>query len=49
MSIKRIIVGSFIGTLLAMLATSTYFYRFYRKVGTNLRNNFEKWDDLEKF
>ena len=46
MSFRKIIIGSFIGTLLAMFATSTYFYRFYRKVGSNLRNSFEKWDDL---
>lgn len=46
MNLRKVIIGSFIGTLLAMSATSTYFYSFYRKVVKNLRKNFEKWDDL---
>jgi hypothetical protein len=49
MNLRKVIIGSFIGTLLAMFATSTYFYRVYRKIGSNLKSGFEKWDDLEKF
>ena len=53
--IKKVIIGSFIGTLLAALISSTYFYLFVKKRMKNLNDGLDiskgldKWDDIKKF
>ena len=49
MNIKKVILGSFIGTLLALRISSTYFFTFFIMVNRKLRNGLKKWDDLKKF
>lgn len=49
MSTKKVIFGSFIGTLLALSLSSTYFFTFFKKVSRRLREDFKEWDDLKKF
>ena len=49
MNTKKVVLGSFIGTLLALCISSTYFFTFFRKVNRKLREGFTKWDDLSKF
>ena len=47
MSIRKIIIGSFVGTLIAALVSSTYFYAFFKRDLKKLNNGFKKWDDLK--
>ena len=49
MNTKKVVLGSFIGTLLAMCISSTYFFTFFIRVNRKLRDGFKKWDDLKKF
>ena len=46
---KKVLIGSFIGTLFAMLISSTYFYRFFKKITQRLDNDIDSWEDIKKF
>ena len=48
-TIKKVILGSFIGTLLAALISSSYFYSFFRRNMRKLNDGLDKWDDIKKF
>lgn len=41
---KKIVLGSVIGVLLTSFISSTYFYRFVRKVIRKLDNGLQVWD-----
>lgn len=41
---KKIVLGGVLGMLLTSLISSTYFYRFVRKVIRKLDNGLQVWD-----
>ena len=41
---KKIVLGSLIGVLITSFISSTYFYRFVRKVIRKLDNGLQVWD-----
>ena len=47
--LKKVLIGSFIGTMFAMLVSSAYFYRFFKKVTRRLDNDIDSWEDIKKF
>lgn len=47
MNVKKIILGSFIGTLFGLLISSTYFFVFFKRVNKKLREDFTRYDDLK--
>ena len=46
MSIKKIIIGGFVGILMTALISSTYFYNFFKKSIKKIDKGLDKWDEF---